>query len=67
MTTALLFIIYLACVFGVTATFARVCGKPWYPRRFPIVFGAMATLVIGGLSGFGMWWDANTINRGVPE
>lgn len=63
MQTAL-FLAYLALVFIGTAGFASVCRKAWYPRHFPVTFGLACTLVIGSISAFGAWSNANSLNVG---
>lgn len=67
MDKAFALLIYTAAIFAFAYMFARVCKKDWYPRRFPLAVGLFCALVIGGLSGFGMWYDATTVSYGVPE
>lgn len=58
------FILYLACVFGVTFGLAKVGRKAWYPKRFALAVALSCTVVLGSVTAFGMWSRANTIDRG---
>lgn len=61
------FAAYLLMIFGAMYLLGRVARKDWYPPRFALGLALGVTLVVGSISGIGVWEATYGLNRGVPD
>ena len=67
MATSLFLTGYTILIFLAVAAFFKQFWPKRAPRHGPVLLGLFAAAVIGGLSSFGIWYEASVPNYGALD